>query len=252
MRVAVVGDACVDVYQYCSVARLAPERPVPVVDVLESIETPGMAANVHRNLTAMGIESTLFCNRGWLQQRKTRIVDSRSNHMFVRIDQTSIDKSDCLLDVDMERVLDHDVVLIADYDKGYLSHETIAVLTEHHDRVFLDTKKRLDSWAVDAYNIKINETEYGISRAFIEDTLKSKVIQTRGAEGCRYRDQDFPVDPKTVLDVSGAGDTFHAGLVAAFTATGNVRESISYANQCASLVVQLPGMRLPDAFPEIP
>ena len=45
-RILVIGDSCIDIYSYCKSTRLAPDKPVPVLEVIETIETPGMAFNV--------------------------------------------------------------------------------------------------------------------------------------------------------------------------------------------------------------
>ena len=250
--IAVVGDACIDIYQYCVVDRLAPERPVPVVDVRQSIETPGMAANVHRNLLSMGVEATLFCNADWRQHKKTRIVDRRSNHMFLRVDETPESGETAMPEDVIDQILQFEVVVLADYDKGFLSEEIIADLTANHRCVFLDSKKLLGEWATKARFVKINESEYRASVVFIEEELRDRTIRTQGAHGCTFKGVNYPVKRQHVLDVSGAGDTFHAGLVAAYRSCSDIEQSIAYANECASRIVQLPGMSLPDGFPELP
>ena len=45
-----------------------------------------------------------------------------------------------------------------------------------------------------------------------------------------------------VKDMSGAGDTFMASLVCKYVKTGDIFESISFANICASKVVQKKGV----------
>ena len=53
-RILVVGDMMLDRYIYGSVSRISPEAPVPVVRVTEEKNMPGGAANVARNLQALG------------------------------------------------------------------------------------------------------------------------------------------------------------------------------------------------------
>ena len=45
-----------------------------------------------------------------------------------------------------------------------------------------------------------------------------------------------------VKDLSGAGDTFLAGLACTFLNTNNIEESIKFANTCATSVVQKKGV----------
>jgi len=58
-RVAVVGDAMLDIYLHGDVERISPEAPVPVVRVRERRLALGGAANVAQNVTALGAASTL-------------------------------------------------------------------------------------------------------------------------------------------------------------------------------------------------
>ena len=59
-RVLVVGDAMLDHFVWGRVARISPEAPVPVVDFERESFIPGGAANVARNLTALGVPTELF------------------------------------------------------------------------------------------------------------------------------------------------------------------------------------------------
>lgn len=58
-RVLVVGDVMLDEYVFGNVHRISPEAPVPVVEVARENFLPGGAANVARNITAMGGECIL-------------------------------------------------------------------------------------------------------------------------------------------------------------------------------------------------
>ena len=53
-RVLVVGDVMLDRYWFGDVERISPEAPVPVVLVRRVEERPGGAANVARNIDALG------------------------------------------------------------------------------------------------------------------------------------------------------------------------------------------------------
>jgi D-beta-D-heptose 7-phosphate kinase/D-beta-D-heptose 1-phosphate adenosyltransferase len=59
-RILVVGDVMLDQFIWGSVARISPEAPVPVVDFQRESFMPGGAANVARNLTALGVDAELF------------------------------------------------------------------------------------------------------------------------------------------------------------------------------------------------
>src|SRR3954470_23764463 len=53
-RIAIVGDAMLDVYLRGDVDRISPEAPVPVVRVRERKLALGGAANVAQNVAALG------------------------------------------------------------------------------------------------------------------------------------------------------------------------------------------------------
>ncbi len=59
-RILVVGDVMLDQFIWGNVARISPEAPVPVVDFERESFMPGGAANVARNLTALGVPTELL------------------------------------------------------------------------------------------------------------------------------------------------------------------------------------------------
>jgi len=63
-RVLVVGDAMLDRYWYGGVERISPEAPVPVIAVTKVDERPGGAANVARNVRALGARCSLLSIAG--------------------------------------------------------------------------------------------------------------------------------------------------------------------------------------------
>ena len=58
-RVLVVGDVMLDRYWFGEVERISPEAPVPVVHVAKREDRLGGAANVARNVAALGAQVTL-------------------------------------------------------------------------------------------------------------------------------------------------------------------------------------------------
>src|SRR5690606_7270028 len=63
-RVAVVGDAMLDVYLRGEVERISPEAPVPVVPARERRAALGGAANVAANVAALGARAALVATAG--------------------------------------------------------------------------------------------------------------------------------------------------------------------------------------------
>src|SRR3982751_3675967 len=63
-RVAIVGDAMLDVYLRGDVDRISPEAPVPVVRVRDRKDALGGAANVAQNVAALGAGCALVAGVG--------------------------------------------------------------------------------------------------------------------------------------------------------------------------------------------
>jgi bifunctional ADP-heptose synthase (sugar kinase/adenylyltransferase) len=237
-QIKIIGESCIDVFVYCEAIRLAPDLPVPVLKEVHIEKNPGMAANVQRNIHSLSIKTDLITNPNWETFIKTRYVHDNSNHMFFRVD-TSLQ----IKPIDFNNLeLDTDIVIISDYNKGFLSESDIADICNSHPLVFLDTKKILGSWADKAAFIKINNYEFKNSEKFITDKLQNKIIHTRGAEGCDYQGINYPVKKIDVRDTSGAGDSFMAALVAEYLNTSDIVASIKSANIAASKVVQTRGV----------
>jgi D-beta-D-heptose 7-phosphate kinase/D-beta-D-heptose 1-phosphate adenosyltransferase len=78
-RVLVLGDVMLDRFVYGSVERISPEAPIPVVNVERSTDMPGGAANVARNIAAMGARVILLGVVGKdvpAEDLKTQLVSS--------------------------------------------------------------------------------------------------------------------------------------------------------------------------------
>ena len=108
--------------------------------------------------------------------------------------------------------------------------------------VFLDTKKILGDYCDKIRFIKINNSEYMGSERFTDKSIRDKLIVTLGSKGCMYKGETFPVIKTEVKDVAGAGDTFMAGFTVKYLQTKDIIESIKFANECATIVVQKRGV----------
>jgi bifunctional ADP-heptose synthase (sugar kinase/adenylyltransferase) len=239
MKILVIGESCRDIFVYCRAVRLAPDIPVPVLNVINETENMGMAKNVERNILAKGKSCDIYTNTRWFDITKTRYVHDESNHMFFRVDSEQGVERINLEDLELEK---YDIVVISDYNKGFLLESDIENICLSHDTVFLDTKKILGSWARHAKYIKINDYEYNNSKNNLTKELEQKIIHTMGANGCEFLGINFPVEKIEVKDSSGAGDSFMAALVVKYSENQDIVESILYANKCASEVVKHKGV----------
>ena len=138
--------------------------------------------------------------------------------------------------------VDYDAIVISDYNKGFLSTKDIEAWIERSTcPIFLDTKKKLGFWCQHADFIKINEHEWEQSKP----CNYNNVIVTMGSKGAIYNNKKYPVKSKVkVSNVSGAGDTFVAGLVYNWINSGSIDKAIKFANNCASKVVQERGVTI--------
>ena len=238
-RILIIGESCKDVFVYCSAIRLAPDVPVPVLNIIDQTENPGMAMNVYRNVKAIHNNCDMITNENWETITKTRYVDLASNHLFIRVDSdhSKIPKFDI-----NKMNFDYDLIAISDYNKGFLTENDIAHICKNHPNVFIDSKKKISTWANDAKFIKINNYEYNRSLPTLTEWLKRKIIHTKGGDGCIFNDKIFPVAQTEVKDSSGAGDTFFAALIVSYSRSGDIEEAIQFANTCASKVVKERGV----------
>ncbi|MDE2173234.1 MAG: hypothetical protein KGJ31_01360 [Patescibacteria group bacterium] len=239
-KILVVGESCKDIFVYCRAERLAPDLPVPVLSIVENTENPGMAANVERNIRNIYPNVTLYTNQSWETVTKTRYMHANTNHMFIRVDT---DHHIPRADVKKIPLKKYDLVAISDYNKGFLTEVDIKYICEHHDNVFMDTKKILGTWALGAKYIKINNYEYERSKATLPKKLEKKIIYTKGDKGAYFQGKNYPITEKVeVKDMSGAGDSFFAALLVKYAETGDIEQAINFANACASEVVKHKGV----------
>tara|TARA_R110002020_G_scaffold140344_2_gene311788 strand:+ start:1624 stop:2382 length:759 start_codon:yes stop_codon:yes gene_type:complete len=247
-KILVIGDSCSDIFIYGNIERICPEAPVPVFNPTHKTKNGGMAKNVVKNLEALGCEVDLITNPNDI--KKIRYVDNRSNQLVLRVDEHDYCKrvtTKALMDVDTEPMWGpekYDAVIISDYCKGFLDIQDIEFICDNYINVFIDTKKQLGDWVVKADFIKINEFEHKKNFEILPNypSLEDKLIVTRGKEGCQYMDKTYSVPEVPVKDVSGAGDTFLAGLVVEYCKTKDIVKSIKFAQECTTSVVQKHGV----------
>jgi len=150
-RVLVVGDVMLDRYWFGDVERISPEAPVPVVLVRKVEERPGGAANVARNIDALGGQATLLSVVGedeagqalerLLAQGNVKSSLHRDADLSTTVKLRVIGQQQQLLRVDFERAPGHEVlaakldeferlvdeahaIVLSDYGKGGLAHVT--------------------------------------------------------------------------------------------------------------------------------
>jgi D-beta-D-heptose 7-phosphate kinase/D-beta-D-heptose 1-phosphate adenosyltransferase len=295
VKVLIVGDVMIDRYYWGDISRISPEAPVPVVALQSVSVNAGGAANVAANVAGLGAKPTLFGITGddaeatllpdilrdagisrftlpKLTDRtttvKTRIV--ASNQHVVRIDQETTTH---LTRKDADRVFDklskaidtHDVVLLSDYAKGFLTDHLLGrIMSASKKRgklVLVDPKGKDFSKYAGATIVTPNERETAeachidahrhdlldkAASGLLERLNLSALLVTRGAKGMTLlRAGEKPVHLKAsarkVFDVTGAGDTVIASLAVALGSGMDILDSARLANTAAGIVVEQVG-----------
>ncbi|HXF17247.1 MAG TPA: D-glycero-beta-D-manno-heptose-7-phosphate kinase [Burkholderiales bacterium] len=148
-RVLVVGDVMLDRYWFGEVERISPEAPVPVVKVGRTEERLGGAANVARNIVAVGAAAGLLsvvgedeaaaCIQSLVKADGIDAQLHRDPALHTTIKLRVIGRQQQLLRIDFEtepghevlmskladfeaRLKNADLVILSDYGKGGLKH----------------------------------------------------------------------------------------------------------------------------------
>jgi len=211
MRVLVIGDAMLDTYLWGKVERLSPEAPVPIVSVTKRENRLGGAANVSRNLQALGATPILFSvigdddngkefesllvkrelsNQGIFVDRtrnttvKNRIISS--GKQIVRVDE----ESTSYISAEMEETLIQailqemetgkiDVIIFVDYDKGIVTQNLFTTINkvalEKNILTAVDPKRRNFRNYKNVTLFKPNFKEFveGLGQPIAKDDLES-------------------------------------------------------------------------------
>ena len=198
----VVGDVMMDAYLFGKVERNSPEAPVPVVLMTGRDERAGGAANVARNVQALGADVHLatvigndpagirlielfkargmgvegcILSKGRPTTVKTRII--RDEAHMLRVDEETDEEistelsasllSSCISILDNKRI---DVLIFEDYDKGVLTQTLISGLIGEAKKrkipVAVDPKLKgfLNYRGVDLFKPNLKELREGLEQ----------------------------------------------------------------------------------------
>lgn len=176
LTVLIIGDVMIDSYLWGKVERVSPEAPVPIVNLQESESRLGGAANVARNVVALGAKALICSVVGQDKEsnqlfnllkaenistqaiikspnRKTTIkhrILAGSQHLL-RVDSEitspiSEEESNLMLKEVQKLIQKIDVIIFEDYDKGVLFEGNIKTIIElarkNNIPTVVDPKKR--------------------------------------------------------------------------------------------------------------
>lgn len=187
-RVLVVGDVMLDQYIFSKVERISPEAPVPIAQVEKETHTPGGAANVAKNIAALGgkpilvgvvgedeagrqlasdckswgIETHFIPSKSYSTIRKLRVIGQ--NQQLLRLDFEKDGKMDAPLSAALAKMAaplaaSCDILVVSDYAKGAVSPALLESIRKAGQRILIDPKPKNQSLYSGAYLITPNLAE---------------------------------------------------------------------------------------------
>jgi rfaE bifunctional protein kinase chain/domain len=297
LRVMVIGDLMVDAYTWGKVSRISPEAPVQVVNVVKRESRLGGAGNVVLNVASLGakpivcsvigddatgasllqilVDSGLSVD-GIIQEAgrpttvKERVI--AGSQQLIRVDseteaQISQTSSAALLAAVKASILEVDVIIFEDYDKGVLSEGLIQEVMDLAKAVRIPTvvdPKRKNFFAYKGATLfkpNLHELRDGLSldssdlsslalpatvKKFKESQHFGGVFVTLSERGV-YMDfaseqVAIPAHIRQIADVSGAGDTVISIAACALAAGATPAQIAELANLGGGLVCEFLGV----------
>ena len=245
MKVVVIGELCTDEFVYGNCTRLNPEAPTPVFIETRRVSNQGMAGNVAENLSTMDEEIEIHRIHQQNPITKTRYVDETSNYILLRVDsEKGVDRIE-IDDQMIEQIKSADLVVISDYNKGFLHPEDLRLVSELSKASVIDTKKpiRFD-WSEHFDFIKMNNKEWEspLHDPHAKLVMAPKTIITQGKRGALFDGKLYSGEEVEVMDVVGAGDSFLAGFSYWYAMTSDIEKSIESGNKIAAYAVKHRGV----------
>lgn len=297
LKVLVVGDVMIDAYYFGKVERISPEAPVPVVAVDKKENRLGGAANVAMNLVALGarpiicsvvgedndgneiirlFEKAGISTQGIVRSKdrittvKTRVIAQQTQ--MLRIDSETTEsisdlESYSLVEKIYQLLIDADVLIFEDYDKGVLTAANIAEITSKAKKsgvpIVVDPKKRNFNHyhGADLFKPNLKELKDGLksdiddaNRSVFENTVTKLMVDmnlknimvTMSEKGVMITDGKtfdyIPAHLRKIADVSGAGDTVISVASLCFALGLKNRTIAELANLSGGLVCEEVGV----------
>ena len=173
--ILILGDVFLDVFQTTDILKISPERPVPVLEPIKSINLLGGAANVANNIKSIGgsaflisklsndttsktikklltkkeINFKIISDKDYSSPVKKRIV--QNDHQFCRLDNEDYIKLKKKDEVQIIKFIKKNLhkfqsLIISDYSKGFLTtnliKKVINVFRKNNKNIYTDPKNR--------------------------------------------------------------------------------------------------------------
>src|SRR3989344_1436796 len=259
-KVLVIGDVMLDHYIYGNVTRISPEAPVPILNKTDEDYVLGGAGNVANNLASLGAKVSLAGIVGddySFKILKELFLKANINTEAILVisERSTIQKERLVV----KQVKSCDGIILSDYAKGLLSlklaQSIIKLAKKFRKPIFADIKPKNKEFfrGVDviAPNLKEALEMTGAKDLYsagnsLADYYKADVVVTKSEQGIsifkpKGKSLDVPTKSVTVVDVSGAGDTFMAAQCLALIAGFKIEEASFIGAMAGTIAVQKPG-----------
>ena len=295
MKVLIVGDAMIDAYMWGKIERQSPEAPVPVVEIEKHENRLGGAGNVARNIMSLGakpilcsvlgddyngkhlkelLEEENLSTNGILMESgrkttiKTRVISENKHQLRIDEEQVNYIQSEkAFLDLVYSNLLDADVIILQDYNKGVLTPFLIESIIQKANKLNIPTivdpkTKNFRSYKnCDIFKPNLKEIKTGYNMNFDENTMSEissvikDLLQMMNAKGilltlsekgvCMQTTDNFThikAEKRNIIDVSGAGDTVISTAALCLAAKTDLVILSQFANLAGGLVCEKVGV----------
>ena len=295
MKVLIVGDAMIDAYMWGKIERQSPEAPIPVVEIEKHENRLGGAGNVARNIKSLGgnpilcsvlgddyngkhlkelLEKENLSTNGILMESgrkttiKTRVISENKHQLRIDEEQVNyIQLEKVFLDLVYSNLLDVDVIILQDYNKGVLTPFVIESIIQKANKINIPTivdpkTKNFRSYKnCDIFKPNLKEIKTGYNMNFDENNMSEisgvtkDLLQMINAKGilltlsekgvCMQTTDNFTnikAEKRNIIDVSGAGDTVISTAALCLAAKTDLVILSQFANLAGGLVCEKVGV----------
>lgn len=184
---------------------------------------------------------------------KTRMIGN-FNQQIMRLDKENFSQN-FLINKMIKKIRSNDIVVISDYNKGFINNDSIKKILKKTKLVFVDPKQKFEIYK-GAYLVKPNMKEYEnwngqftviSALKFLKKNNWKWLLVTDGANGMHilnYKGEyrHFKNEIREVADTTGAGDAVLAALIYGFVNKFNMFDSVNLSCKVASQNVQKQGV----------
>lgn len=193
VKILIIGDIMLDVYEWCDVKRISPEAPVPIASVTEESFFLGGASNVAHNAYVLGASVSLVGvigddregsiikqllnekkieNDGVIFEIKRKTTQKRrivsGTQQLLRIDKETTEDIQSatilrIMNFLANKIAEIDIIVMSDYCKGLLTDELVDFIINEarksDKKILVDSKSSHLQKYFGAFAIKPNKNE---------------------------------------------------------------------------------------------